>query len=148
RARRMSLVWRMMGMMTVLLAVSLPFSSAMAQTAPVKLPGSADASRLMLEHKPRAAFPENAPLTDRVPDTAATIPDHADQTYFTLRTLNIEGVTAYASESLMPLWQDKLHQQISIGDLFRIVNAITLRYRNDGYLLAMAYLPQQEITQG
>jgi len=62
---------------------------------------------------------------------------------FVLRSLTIEGVSAYPLRDLAPLYADYLTREISTEDLVRIAQAITDKYRADGYFLSQAAVPRQ-----
>jgi hemolysin activation/secretion protein len=67
---------------------------------------------------------------------------------FVLMALTIDGVTAYPLKSLAPLYADDLTREVSITDLARIAQAVTDRYRADGYFLARAVVPEQTGPEG
>lgn len=62
---------------------------------------------------------------------------------FVLTGLTIEGVTAYPLRDLAPLYADYLAREVSTEDLVRIAQAITDKYRADGYFLSRAVVPPQ-----
>lgn len=74
--------------------------------------------------------------------------DKADQVRFELRRLTVLGSTIYSDEDLLPLYQDKLNQQVSLLDIYAIADRITAKYRNDGYILSQAMVPAQTIEGG
>jgi hemolysin activation/secretion protein len=65
---------------------------------------------------------------------------------FVLTGLTIDGVTAYPLRDLAPLYADYLAREVSTDDLVRIAQAITDKYRADGYFLSRAFVPSQ--TEG
>jgi hemolysin activation/secretion protein len=48
----------------------------------------------------------------------------------------------------MPLWQGLLGREITLTQFYGVAAAITVRYRNDGYILTRALVPPQEIIDG
>ncbi|MBI3515491.1 MAG: ShlB/FhaC/HecB family hemolysin secretion/activation protein [Proteobacteria bacterium] len=78
---------------------------------------------------------------EEAPDSAANIP-------LQIEVLKLTGVTAYKLEELEPYWRDRIGKPGTLGDLFAIASAITVRYRNDGYVLSRAIVPAQEIEDG
>lgn len=62
---------------------------------------------------------------------------------FVLTGLTIDGVTAYPLRDLAPLYADYLAREVSADDLVRIAQAITDKYRADGYFLSRAVVPPQ-----
>jgi len=75
-------------------------------------------------------------------------PENAQDITFTLDTIRLEGVTAYTEEELGNIWGGDRGQVISLARLYEIANKITERYRADGYVLAQAHIPAQEIDSG
>lgn len=65
---------------------------------------------------------------------------------FVLTGLTIDGVSAYPLKDLAPLYADALAREISPDDLVRIAQAITDKYRKDGYFLSRAVVPPQAAT--
>ncbi len=64
-----------------------------------------------------------------------------------LTAMTIDGVTAYPMAELAPLYDDRLAREADIGDLVRVAEAITAKYRADGYFLTRAAAPY-EIADG
>lgn len=62
---------------------------------------------------------------------------------FVLTGLTIDGVSAYPLKDLAPLYADALAREISPAELVRIAQAITDKYRKDGYFLSRAIVPPQ-----
>ncbi len=75
-------------------------------------------------------------------------PDGAENVNFVLSNINLKGVSAYNIADLHPLWSDKIGTKVSITDVYLIAKKITLKYRNDGYIITQAVIPQQEIENG
>ncbi|MGQ0527368.1 MAG: ShlB/FhaC/HecB family hemolysin secretion/activation protein [Alphaproteobacteria bacterium] len=75
-------------------------------------------------------------------------PPGAENIHFVLQELEVEGFEAYSDAQLRPLYADKIGTEISLADLYDIANQITLKYRNDGYLLTQVVVPPQTIDNG
>lgn len=71
-----------------------------------------------------------------------------DAVKFTLKAIIITGNRIYSEKELLPLYESYLDQNITIDDLQVIVEAITKKYRENGYVLSYAILPEQEIEKG
>lgn len=67
---------------------------------------------------------------------------------FVLTAVAIEGVTVYRPEELRPLYRDLLGREIALDAVFALAEAVTARYRNDGYTLSQAIVPPQTISDG
>ncbi len=128
--------------MLVFMLVTLADSAAASP-----LPPSSDASRIpenfKLQPGPKAIGGYDLP---RMP--LQGIPDGAAGVSFKLTGVTIKGGTVYRPEEFAPFYRDKIGQDVSLAYLFQLANAITTKYRNDGYILAKAILPAQEIATG
>lgn len=58
-----------------------------------------------------------------------------------LTAMTIDGVTAYPMAELAPLYDDRLAREAGLDDLIRVAEAITAKYRADGYFLTRAAAP-------
>lgn len=104
---------------------------------------------LALAVPPSAAQPQApaSPAADPAPtDPAACIP--ASDDCFVLMALTVDGVTAYPMQEIAPFYADYLTREVSMADLVRIAQAITDKYRADGYFLARAVVPPQSGPRG
>jgi hemolysin activation/secretion protein len=70
-------------------------------------------------------------------------PAAAEPASFVLTGLTVDGVTAYPLKDLAPLYADYLAREIRTADLVKIAQAITDKYRADGYFLSRAVVPPQ-----
>lgn len=117
---------------------------ALAQTPNI----DPDRVRGQLQPKPLPAplpapvdgLPQSAPLTP--------IPPGAAEIRFTLNDIRLTGVTAYKTTELRPLYSAMLGRDVSIADLYALADALTVKYRNDGYILSQVILPDQDIVNG
>lgn len=130
----------------LLLAVSMPAVRAHAQG--IAVPPSADAARTQeqLREVPTPPRSIEAPTTSPLPLQDA--PEGAEEINFTLNGIEIDGATVYTQEELSALYRDKIGQEVPLSWVFELANAITTQYRNDGYVLSRAIIPQQEIHGG
>ena len=130
--------------LAALLAVLL-VSLAPAQAQVVPPAAEPETIQKRLEPPPR---PKAVPPID-IPDTGRAIPPPgAEETRFVLTDLLVGGNTVYTEEELMPLWEGLLGQEITLTQFYGVAAAITVRYRNDGYILTRALVPPQEIIDG
>lgn len=81
------------------------------------------------------------------PVATAPAPD-PDEDRFVLMGLTVDGVTAYPLRDLAPLYADRLTREVGMSDLVQIAQAITDKYRADGYFLARAVIPPQSGPRG
>ncbi len=109
---------------------------------------TADPSRIGQELLDINNLPELSNKVDiKVTDTQ-TAPPNAASITFVLDTLQIDGVGIYESDDLDPLYRNKLGEKISLEDIYAIANAMTTKYRNDGYILTQVIVPPQTIENG
>ncbi len=96
-----------------------------------------------------------APATPQIPRNGPVFkgdirvpPGEAGELSLVLESVAVEGSTVYPAEDLASLWEGRLGRKIALAEVFGIVDAITARYRNDGYILSRAILPPQTIEDG
>ncbi len=65
-----------------------------------------------------------------------------------LRGVQLQGGTVYPFEEVAALFQPLIGKQVAIRDLLAVTEQISQRYRDDGYALSYAYLPEQNLTDG
>lgn len=123
------------------LAASLISLSVSAATAPDAGQVQQGLDQQPLQLNPRQSLPLNLP--DAPADPAADAGPRLQVNGFTL-----EGNSALGSEELLGLLADLPGKELSVGQLQAAANRITRRYREQGYPLARAYLPAQEIEGG
>ena len=120
--------------------------TALAQT----LPGSADAGRVQT-HLPATRSPDVAapsPVDKGPGQIPLPMPEGAADIKLTLALVAIEGMTVYGQSEIEPLYRPLLGKMITVADVFKLADAITTKYRNDGYVLSQAVVPPQEIDKG
>lgn len=112
------------------------------------LPNSIDAGRIQTKNYAPSVVPpsqKDVPLSQDRPSFLVP-PVGANKTMLFLRDLKVDGATVYTKSQLQSLYQKDLGQKIPLSRLWEIANAITQKYREDGYFLSRAYIPQQEIV--
>ena len=67
---------------------------------------------------------------------------------FKLSDVNIIGATVYSKSVLSQYYKSYLGKNISFQDLQNVTDAITARYRQDGYVISRAIVPAQEVRKG
>ncbi len=121
-------------------------AAALPATAPAaELP---DAGSALRETRPPATSippsPELAPAVPAAPAPAAKPGGPS----VTLKAIRFSGNTAYSSAELQALVADRIGQPNTLADLEALAGRITEKYRADGYLLAQAIVPVQDVTSG
>ncbi|MEJ0086394.1 MAG: ShlB/FhaC/HecB family hemolysin secretion/activation protein [Pseudomonadota bacterium] len=91
-------------------------------------------------------LPERSVLQVAPPTPEQVPPANAADLKFTLRGVTIEGATVYETSTLTSAFT--IGQEISVAQVFSIANALTARYRRDGYVLSQVLVPAQDIKSG
>lgn len=129
-----------------LVAMSLAALGA-GPAAAQNVPPSVDPGRI-----PQRFEPPRTPGVDTritVPQIPTAVPPaQARQIRFILRGVAVNGSTVYTAQQLQPLYQSLVGREVSLLEVYGIANQITARYRNDGYVLSQAVVPQQQIRDG
>jgi hemolysin activation/secretion protein len=79
--------------------------------------------------------------------TESSIPN-AKKIHFFLKKLTVTGNTVYSQQQLLPLYQSYLNHDVTLADIQNVAHEITLKYRQEGYILSRAVLPAQVIQNG
>ncbi len=116
-------------------------SHVLAQVGPI------DPSRIQQELQPPQVptSPGEITIPRREEPTA---PAGAENVRFVLKTLDIQGVTAFTPEQLAPLYEAKLNTEISLAELYILADQLNNLYRQGGYILTRVLVPEQTIQQG
>lgn len=80
--------------------------------------------------------------------TPGTSPVAAARTAFTLNQLIIKGANVYGNAQIENMFRSYVGTRITLADLYQMADRITLKYRNDGYILSKAIIPAQSINNG
>ncbi len=125
----------------------LSFLAAVDGVVAQVLPPSADPSRVRQRFEPPPLPPRPAPPdVPRLPERAP--PAGTSDVRFVLTELRIEGATVYDADDFRPLYDGLIGREVSLDRLFQVAQAVTARYRGDGYVLSQALLPAQRIEGG
>jgi hemolysin activation/secretion protein len=121
----------------VLLATSL---SAFAQIPP--------RSGSQMQQIPPAPVPQKSIPEVRIEPSAAPAPAGSDNLRFPVRSLRITGQTLYSEADLLAVTGFVPGGDVSLADLRGIAARIADHYHRNGYFVAQAYLPAQDIKDG
>lgn len=72
----------------------------------------------------------------------------SDNVKILVKRLRVTGARAYPEAELVALTGFKPGSELSMADLLRMTARLVDGYRRDGYLLAQAYLPAQDVRDG
>lgn len=112
------------------LAQTVPGAGGQLQQLPVIPPRTVPAPRVEIQPAPAPAV------------------SPADASAIVVRRLIVTGASVYADSELMAITGFVPGQRLTLGDLNELADRVTARYRQDGYLVARAYLPAQEVKDG
>ena len=119
-------------------AALLSATPALAQSDPASL------ERTIPKLEPRTEVRQSRVATPDVPaEASARISGR-----FVLGAVNIEGATVFSSEQLAQSFEPFLASEIGQAELEKIAAGITARYRQAGYLLSYAVIPEQSVRSG
>lgn len=116
----------------------------------VVLPGPTNpgvVGKVLKQEETRPAQQVLPPVVQPKPEESV-LGEQAKKIKFKLNGIMLEGNHIYNDQTLSAIYKDKLHQTISVADLFGIVQAITNYYRNNGYIISRAVLPPQHVKDG
>lgn len=120
------------------------------QIASAQVPSTADPSRIDQRLSSPGLDSGPAPVAPSfdAPAPRTAIPDGADNIRFTLTSVVIEGNTVYSEADLRPLYADKIGKEVTLAEMINVADKITAKYRNEGYILTRAVIPEQKLTDG
>lgn len=122
----------------------LPFALlALTQSVFAQPPPTAGSQ---IQQIPPAPVPQRAPPVIRIEQgPAAPSAPGADQTKIIVNSLQVTGAQVYSQAELIAVTGFTPGRELSLSDLRAMALRITERYRRDGYFVAQAYLPAQDI---
>ena len=75
-------------------------------------------------------------------------PANADNVRFMLNRVTVDGSTVYKDAELQSAAASFVGKEVTLTQIYRIAEALTRRYRNDGYILSQVVVPAQNIQNG
>lgn len=146
----MNLFQKSRGLGVLVCGVSiLTFShAAVAQVAPNVVP-RIDPGRLEEQFK-IPQMPKTSIDSSAVGEKPAVqdAPEGSDKIRFVLDQLHVDGVSVYEPSEIEALYKKYIGKEIALSTIYEIANAITAKYRADGYILSQAVVPAQEVRDG
>ena len=110
--------------------------------------GTADPGRFQQQMLKEEAVPDVMPRMEVENLLRQKVPANAENVRFTLKTVQVEGATAYSDQELSSLYADKVGSEISLADVYTIAAEMTNKFRNTGYILTQVVVPPQTIQGG
>jgi len=78
----------------------------------------------------------------------AQVPQADDVGTVLIKKIIFSGNTVIDTETLQKVIEPFLDQELSLKEMSELADLITMKYQENGYILARAYLPEQEIQEG
>ena len=111
------------------------------------LPSSSDLRGLVRPFEKKVE--PKSKLGPQAPEQREALPNSELKEYkFILNKLLLQGSSVYTSKETFSIYSKYLGKEISLETLYKIRDAITFKYRSDGYLLSRAVIPEQRIKNG
>jgi hemolysin activation/secretion protein len=129
--------------LAALLCATLP---ALAIAQPVPTPGAASPEFQRRQFEPPLVPRAEPSVLEPMPTPPAPVADAGPS--FVLREVRLEGARTIPEGELAPLWAGLIGSEVSLATLEALADAISARYRAEGYVLSQAILPAQEIVDG
>jgi len=130
-----------------MLTQTLNVHADFAQQIP-SLPNVFDPGRIagqVQESLPRQGKAAPAP---QVQTPKPEVTNNADKIQFRLNKINLVGNTVFSKKELEKIFKPYFHKTISLEKLQNLVHSVTIKYRENGYILTRAILPPQTIKDG
>lgn len=128
--------------------LSVGLLTALMASSAYAVPTSVDPSQV------EGRFHERIPTAPAdKPSAVPALPKHHvskgdESKRFHLHAVAIDGSTVYTQEQLKPLFADALNHEISMAEAHALADRVTVKYRNDGYILSQAVLPNNAVRDG
>ena len=124
-------------------AVALAVFDAAGQ----QLPGGVQPGQIERQfERPREPRRPAQPAVPPAPEQRR--PADAGDVRFVLRSIGVQGATVYGEAALREAYADLIGKEVSLDRIYDIAEALTRRYRNDGYILSQVVVPSQVIGDG
>ena len=126
----------------------LPFA-VLALTQSIALAQQVPSAGSQLRQIPPAPAPQQEPPRLRVEQSAEPVAAApASSTSIEVRRLRVTGAVAYPEAALLALTGFQPGSQLTVAELNAMALTIEQEYRRNGYFVAQAYLPAQDIREG
>lgn len=126
----------------ILLHVALSVSFAQ------NIPSTADTGRILNNQSYEQSDFNDGISISQPSDNLIDIPDGAEKIIFKLNSVSIEGMTVFNADDFESLYIDEIGQDVPATLIWRLAQAITEKYKENGYFLSRAYVPAQKVGTG
>jgi hemolysin activation/secretion protein len=125
----------------ILLVAGLAAVSAVAQV-PITVPGQIERQFQTLP------LPRSQAGSFQMPVPVQTVPPGVEGVRFRIRGLALDDMSVYSEGAWRPEYMKLFGREVSLAEIYAFANTLTLRYRNDGYLLSQVIVPAQTVEDG
>src|SRR5262249_10417892 len=130
-----------------LLVSSLPTAATAQVQQPPPRPPVTQPGQIERQFQ-RPPEPSAKPGAIAIPEARQKAPENADSIKILVTQLTVDGSTTYSQDALRAAYANVLNKEVSLTEIYRIVERLTARYRNDGYILSQVYVPAQTVEDG
>jgi hemolysin activation/secretion protein len=109
---------------------SLALSSTLALAQLEQQTGIADPGQVQDRLREDMVIPSSIPNVEVKQMALQGIPEGAEDITLTLRDVRLEGTSIYDAGVLEDIYAPSIGENITLADVYRIANTITLKYRN------------------
>ena len=101
-----------------------------------------------LQQIPAAPVPQRVAPAIRIEPGSASAAAASDAVKIVVNSLQVTGALTYPEAELVALTGFQPGSELTLADLRGMASKITERYRSNGFFIAQAYLPAQEVSNG
>lgn len=129
-------------------ALALVFLMAPGLAMAQAVPSSAEPSRVGGQIAPLPTTVAPKGTTGAVSGSRLAAPAGAEKIKFTLKSVAIDGMTAYQEGAVRGLYADMIGKTVTLADVYDLADRLTAKYRNEGFILTQVIVPPQTIAAG
>ena len=137
----------MIGIRTLFAAAAACFSVVVFAQVPPAPPRAGDILQQQAPKQELPVSPSTAPVLPQVAPAKPPLPA-GTKVNVAVKDFRFSGNTVFPSEVLRDLVRDFIGKTLDFNGLNDAAGRVQRHYRERGYFLAVAYLPQQEIKDG
>jgi hemolysin activation/secretion protein len=135
-------------LLTTVAFVTLALSAETSQAQLNQQTGVADPGRVQGDLLKSQTFRPLSPPIDIKQMELLGVPEGSEDIKLQLDSVQLDGASALPESTIRSVYADKLGSEVSLADVYRIANQITLKYREEGYILTQVVVPPQVIEDG
>lgn len=133
--------------LSLLASLLLTTAPALAQQpSPEEMPGGQETEKLRRPQEPKERQEKPKPGIQVEPRPELEVPDEGKK--IKVNRFNVTGASAVSAERIREIVAEYEGRELDIKSIKGVAALITKEYRDRGFLLALAYVPRQEIRGG